>query len=163
MNINYWESLVKDIVAVYKYAQIEITEDMIDIEKLPAPHEPTPLPKDKMAVYIFFNETDTFKVGKAGPNSTARYQSHHYSPRRATSTLAASIIEDKQLKTIVNRDNVEEWIKKNLSRVNLRLDKNLGIAALSLLESFLHCRLKPKYEGLKNKEDSNGVMENNEP
>jgi len=35
----------------------------------------------------------------------------------------------------------------NVSRIDILLDKSEGIFVLNFLESFLHCKLHPKYEG----------------
>jgi len=38
---------------------------------------------------------------------------------------------------------------ENLDRTNFLLDERLGIPVLTLLEAFLQCRLRPRYEGYK--------------
>ena len=40
-----------------------------------------------------------------------------------------------------------EWIERETSRVNILLPSTRGKKLLSLLEIFLHVRLRPKYEG----------------
>ena len=40
-----------------------------------------------------------------------------------------------------------KWIKENLDRANLLMAGEFGMPVLTLLESFLPCRLKPCYEG----------------
>jgi hypothetical protein len=89
------------------------------------------------------------KVGKAGPNSGARYTSQHYNAASAPSTLAASLLKEGH-EIGVNGLSVEsagEWIKSNTSRINFLLKVECGVPALTLLESFLQCRLKPRFEG----------------
>jgi hypothetical protein len=44
---------------------------------------------------------------------------------------------------------IGRWIRENIDRVNFLVDARLGVPVLTLLESFLQCRLKPRYEGFK--------------
>lgn len=144
------EPLVKDFLAVAELAQLEISRDQIAVERLPAPHRPpSRLPAGKMAVYAFAYGDTTLKVGKAGSNSQARYISQHYNAGSAPSTLAASLLKrGKEIGvTDLSNESVSEWIKTYTDRINLILDSETGIDSLSLLEAFLHCRLKPAFEG----------------
>jgi len=102
-----------------------------------------------MAVYVFAYGDTTLKVGKAGSNSQARYVSQHYNPASASSTLAASIVKRGGEIGVSDVDfqSVSEWLKDETDRINILLDTEVGIDALSLLETFLHCRLKPVFEG----------------
>lgn len=103
----------------------------------------------KMAVYVFAYGNTTLKVGKAGPNSQARYISQHHNAGSAPSTLAATLIKrggEIGVADLTN-ESVSEWIKANTDRINFVLDSEAGIDSLSLLEVFLHCRLKPAFEG----------------
>ena len=65
------------------------------------------------------------------------------------STLAGSLLADREQRglTHLSETNVNGWIKKNVDRVNFILNVSLGVHVLSLLETFLQCRLKPRYEG----------------
>ena len=147
-----WNDLLDDFKKVSALAGIAIDDDVMAIECLSAPHTPpSRLPQGKMAVYIFAKGTDVLKVGKVGPKSQARYISQHYNPKSALSTLASSMLSDDSFvkQTSCNEANVGAWIKANLDRTNIILDQRLGIAVLTLLESYLQCRLKPKYEGFK--------------
>jgi hypothetical protein len=143
---------VRDFRNVAALADIDLHADSIEIESLAAPHRPpSRLPTGKMAVYVFsFGET-VLKVGKAGPKSQARYISQHYNPQSASSTLAASILADDQRLAPhkIGVADVGMWIKTRIDRVNLLIGAELGIRTLSLLEAYLHCRLKPRYEGFK--------------
>lgn len=150
MNIS---EIITDFIQVCKLAKVEMSISDIVIETLNAgeEHSPKKLPQGKMAIYIFTDNTGKcYKVGKAGANSNARYQSQHYNPQSAKSNLAKSLMNDYEL----NNDNliqtdVSSWIKKNTSRVNLLIDGNKGIFILNLLEAFIQNRLNPKYEGHK--------------
>jgi hypothetical protein len=121
----------------------------VDIEILPRPHkQPGRLPVGKMAVYVFSSAWQVLKIGKAGPNSHARFSSHHYAPGRAMSTLAGKIIADRQWPGGPRPDPgyIGEWIKRNCDRVNLLLDSGLGTAALTSFEEWLIGELRPRYE-----------------
>lgn len=112
------------------------------------PHQPKALPIQMMGVYTFWYEGKFMKIGKAGPNSNARFLSQHYNPRSAQSTLAASILSDKRMQGKgITEYNVGDWIKNNCRRVDILLDSDLGIFALELVEAALHYKYEPIYEG----------------
>lgn len=145
-------SLITDFIQVAKLARVTILPDMICAEMLPAPHSaPSSLPKGKMAVYVFMWGEQCLKVGKAGPNSPPRYTSHPYSPKSSGSNLAKSILSDGSEAEFARLDKstVGSWIKSNTYRMNFHLDAGVGKLALGLLEAFLQCRLKPRFEGFK--------------
>lgn len=121
----------------------------IETEFLPKPHKPAGLPTGKMAVYAFFLNGQALKVGKAGANSDARYRSQHYNAKSAGSNLALSILTNPARieATGIDEFNAGDWIKQNTDRVNLLVSESLGDPMLSLLESFLHVRWKPVFEG----------------
>lgn len=144
------KTLIADFAQVAKLVGISLPEAAITSEELPAPHlPPRDLPKGKMAVYVFWWGDQCLKVGKVGPRSQARYTSQHYNPKSSGSNLGKSILKEKEKLGWTNLDeaNVGEWIKKETNRTNLLLDATIGIPILSLLESFLQCRLRPHFEG----------------
>ncbi|WP_417657715.1 hypothetical protein [Pseudidiomarina aestuarii] len=144
------ELLLEDFLTVADIARIKINRDQVSVEILPAPHRPpSRLPAGKMAIYVFVYGDTTLKVGKAGSNSQARYISQHYNAGSSPSTLAASLLKRGGEIGVSNLDNdsVSEWIKSETDRINFVLDSEVGIDGLSLFESFLHCRLKPVFEG----------------
>ena len=146
------ESLIDDFRTVATLAGVELHMEAIRIESLSAPHvPPTKLPVGKMAVYVFFKGSDVLKVGKVGAKSQARYTSQHYNPGSAMSTLAGSILADRERLGLSNIDeaSVGHWIRENIDRVNFLMDTQCGVPVLTLLETFLQCRLKPRYEGFK--------------
>ena len=98
-------------------------------------------------------ETQTCLVGA---KSNARYLSQHYRPGSALSTLAASVLADRERYGLAHVDEtaIGQWLKQNVDRTNLLLDGSAGIPVLGLLESFLQCRLKPRYEGFKSQSPS---------
>ena len=142
--------LLTDFLVVAELGQIKMQPDAIRVETLKMPHRAPPsLPKGKMAVYVFSDKERVLKVGKAGPKSQARYTSQHYKVSSAPSTLAASILKDKDAvqRYDLNKENVSNWIKENTDRVNFILDADVGMWGLMLLEVFIQCRLQPVYEG----------------
>ncbi len=127
-----------------------IARDEIEIIYLPAPHtRPSRLPVGKMAAYGFWGNGRWLKIGKAGPNSNARYTSQHYIAGSAMSTLAGSLASDPHMTTVPGFDPQAPgaWIKAATHRVNILLPSHREKALLSLLEAFLHLRLKPRFEG----------------
>ena len=147
------DELSKDFSHVANLAGFSLAARDLTVESLRAPHRPPiRLPPGKVAVYLFDHDGRVLKVGKAGPNSNARYTSQHYSPGAAQSTLAASLL--KRGAEIGIRDltdsNVGDWIRANTDRHNFLLDSSYPIRLLTLLESFLQCRLDPGFEGFRN-------------
>lgn len=144
------EGAIADFCEAAVLAGAKITPDVIRVEILERPHKaPSQLPRGKMAVYAFFQDGKALKVGKAGPNSHARYSYQHYNPRSAASTLAGSIYRDAAAVDLSDPDASEigQWIRFNTDRVNLLLPADYGDATLSFLETFLHLRWQPLFEG----------------
>ena len=144
------KQLLDDFLAAAKRGGIEISQNAINFETLTMPHKPpSPLPKGKVAVYIFSDSECVLKVGQVGPNSQPRYTSHHYNPVSSGSNLSKSLLEDEYAKRKYNlsRETVGEWIKQNTDRVNFIVDAGYYGPVLNLLEAFVQCRLDPIYEG----------------
>ena len=147
--------ILNKFIGVCVLAGIQINRENIEVEILLAgdAHIPTRLRQGYMAVYIFQDENTYYKVGKVGINSNARYQFQHYKPYSSRSNLARSIINDNNLNGVIEiQNNVESWMKRNLTRINLLIPENIlpekkGKLLLNLLEAFLHCFLNPIYEG----------------
>lgn len=123
-------------------------------------HQPSALPSGKQGVYVFITDGHCFKVGKAGPKSKARWNSHHYNLDETTpSAFTKSIIKNKErFKSYfadslhseidqLEKNNIGNWIKNNISRIELLLSQSEGGYALNLLEALVQFRLNPKYEG----------------
>lgn len=142
---------LEDFRKVAALAGAEFIAGSIAVEIAPKPHKaPATLPAGKMAVYAFFLDGQALKVGKVGPKSAARYTSQHYNPASAQSTLAHSILMNAEKvagAAGVNASSVGAWIRTRTDRVNLLAPASLGMPMLSLLESFLHVRWKPLFEG----------------
>jgi hypothetical protein len=103
---------------------------------------------ERLAVYVFMFGERSLKVGKAGPNSVPRFCNHHYGIN-APSTLAKSLLKLQSSMGGNNLDetNVKTWICQYTARVNFFIPSRYGVLALSLLEAFVQCRLKPEFEG----------------
>ncbi|MDL2232516.1 hypothetical protein LJC63_02910 [Ruminococcaceae bacterium OttesenSCG-928-L11] len=113
------------------------------------PHKPAGLPFGKMGVYTFWYNGRFLKIGKAGPNSDARFRSQHYG-FNAASTLAGSIMSDSEMLALgITEGDAGDWIKKNCRRIDILIDASVGIFALELVEGILHYVYEPKYEGFK--------------
>ena len=113
----------------------------------PLNHKPLRLPDGKMAVYTFVYNDVFLKIGQVFKNSNARYQSQHYNINSANSTLARSLTKDNTMTTIVNVDNVSQWIKTNCERFDFIIDAKYGKVALNFIEGILHYHYNPRYEG----------------
>jgi hypothetical protein len=138
-----------DFVRVATLAGFSITLSDIEVEYCPAPHEqPKTLPPKRMAVYVFMYGDRCLKVGKAGPNSAARFCSQHYGTQ-APSTLAKSLMKRPDVigASNVDESNVKALIRDKTTRVNFLIPSQYGVFALSLLEAFIQCLLQPKFEG----------------
>ena len=144
------DSALDLFVTVAELASDPIARVEIVVEYLEAPHrQPTHLPAGYMAVYRFRGDGGWLKIGKAGPNSKARFTSQHYNAGNAPSTLAASLAKDSRMRTVADfdPDAPGAWIKRFTHRVNILVPSGRSPEFLSLLEAFLHLRLRPRYEG----------------
>ena len=139
------------LIKSLKLANVGVNDDQIEVIDNGCPHKTSTLPKGKMAVYAFFYDEKCLKIGKVGPNSNARYNSQHYYPESSKSNLAKSIISDKYFeKKGILIDKIGIWIKENTQRVNIIMDKEIGILTLGFIESFSILYFNPKYEGFEN-------------
>lgn len=142
------KKLVKDFLKVAKLAGIDLPADSVQLKNQAAPHERPTLPIGKMAVYVFSCGSECLKVGKAGPRSFSRYKHQHYRPGNSGSNLAKSLLACSNPPLCgLNDKNVGSRIESETGRTNFLLDAKLGVPVLNLLESFLQCKLKPKFEG----------------
>ena len=144
------KQLLDNFMIVTELTGVKMQAEAIQIETLTMPHRPPKsLPASKMAVYVFSDKKRVLKVGKAGPNSGARYTSQHYNAKSANSTLAGSLLKDKEYtqKYQLNEDNVSSWIKDSTDRVNFIVDAKVSLLTLNLLEAFAQCCLHPYFEG----------------
>jgi hypothetical protein len=135
---------------------ITVPPKKIVVRDLGCPHKPTPLPGGKMAVYCFRLGDTVLKIGKVGPNSSARFQTQHYLPGSSRSNLAKSLVADKSGPCWrMKEGKIGAWMKRRLHRTDILLASDLPIGVLSFLESFLQCLYAPKYEGFKSQRKPN--------
>ena len=149
-------AIADDFAKAATLAKIDIPRSEIEVTHLPAPHRPpSSLPVGKLAVYVFMYGARCLKVGKAGPKSTARYCSQHYG-LKAPSTLAKSLLDRQGDLGVsgLNEHNAKEWICQHTTRLNFLMPSRHGVFALSLLEAFVQCRLKPEFEGFASQRSS---------
>jgi hypothetical protein len=141
----------------------------IEHEAQPAPHRPHSLPRGKCAVYVFsLSQTwgsecaagpdRVIKVGKAGLLSNARFQSQHYNPNSAGSTVAGSLIRSRILWpylgiTRLGSEDVGDWIRQHVDRDNLFLDA-ADESLLRLFEIYLSGTLGSVLEGSESRNTS---------
>jgi hypothetical protein len=126
-----------------------VTTSDIALEVLGRPHRPTSLPTGRMAIYCFFLDQRALKIGKAGPNSNARYLSQHYNPGSSNSNLAKSVLLYPNFLGIspIPPASVKDWIRTRTDRINFLLPMSYGRSVLAQLENFLHTRWNPVFEG----------------
>lgn len=121
------------------------------IEDAGCPHKQPSLPKGYAAIYIFAYVSETkceyLKIGKANAKTASRFTSQHYG-FSARSTLAKSICGDDEFRQIgINQENIKEWMLNNLHRVNIYINAEQGKATTELVETILHYKFRPRYEG----------------
>lgn len=151
--MNDWKSEIEqalcDFITVVRLTGTQISRGNMVVEYIEAPHKPpSGLPHGKMAIYGFWHEGEWLKIGMVGPKSKARYTSQHYNPGSARSTLAKSLLKDKDSPYAIssNGDTIGDWIKQKCNRVNILIDYKFNLKLIALLEAFLHVRLKPRYD-----------------
>ena len=153
------KEMIDAFLQVAELAHTHLTSANVRHEVLPAPHSrPGSLPPGSQAVYAFLLGDRCLKVGKAGPNTQARFTSQHYGIN-APSTLAKSILARpqrladllppgrRQEATTLTEATVGPWIERNAARLHIFVPTQAGPLALGLLEAFVQCRLNPVFEG----------------
>jgi len=164
---NEMNSAIDDFVQALLLAdpKCEMKRQAIIIDDLGCPHKPKKLQAGKMAVYIFRKDGENaeyLKIGKAGSRSNARFNSQHYGPNRAKNSLAGCLLNDPGMVPYhLDSNNVGNWIRQNIHRIDILIDQKEGIFVLNFLESFLHCKFRPKYEGFKSQTQTVGYVTKN--
>jgi len=149
------QALIRDFVQVAGLSGFAIGAEAVTHEVLPAPHEPHTLPKGNQAVYVFSLAppgSTVLKVGKVGPRSNPRFVSQHYNPNSSRSNLAKSLLQHQETWhrlgiTTLDEATVGDWLKTHTTRDHFYLDAGQSKLLLNLLETFLHGRLRPLFEG----------------
>ncbi|PZD96585.1 hypothetical protein DNH61_07250 [Paenibacillus sambharensis] len=139
---------IKDeLLSMIRVAGVKVLDEQIQVENRGNPHKLTKL-NGKIVVYTFSYEGQHLKIGKAGPKSAARVNSHHYDPDSSMSNLSKSILGDTDFELYaLSKSTVGEWIKNNTERIDILIDYQLGIFILNFVEAYLHLKFQPKYEG----------------
>lgn len=144
-------NIKKDIIELIENASElagnKLNKDDFEILLLDTKHTPPKLPDGKMAVYSYVYNGRFLKVGQANINSGARYKYTHYKFSKVKSSLPNSLLNDPEMKNIVDFNDINSWIRNNCKRVDVILDGKLGKFTLNLIEGLLHYKYKPKYEG----------------
>lgn len=159
--IVFEEGLVEDFKIAVSALGLSCAE--VTVENQLAPHTPHKLPRDKCAVYVFSLSSAygslcpagrgrILKVGKAGPNSNARFQYQHYNAGSAQSTLCCMLTEGRILWRYLGivdlcDDAAGEWIKANTDRHNIYLPASSNVPLLDLLERCIRGPVGPVFEG----------------
>ena len=151
------EHLVKKIERQYR--TITGIKCVYSILEVGHTHIPSVLENGKQGVYVFFKGSICFKVGKAGPKSKARWNSHHYNLDLTTpSTMPKSIMKDlKMFKNLFEEnqfneidnlkpDNIKTWIRNNIGRIEFKIDATESKFSLGLLESLVQFHFNPVFE-----------------
>ena len=154
------EPIIKNfIVELQSRLRFEISSDEIKHDLWKAPHQAKDLPSGYGAVYVFtlaeFSQSKAppnraLKVGKAGPNSNARFKYQHYKSGSARSTLAGAIENNPLLWGYIGFPGISldvgEWIRNNTDRYNFYLPESRK-DIIDLLEVYLKAILGPVFEG----------------
>jgi len=136
------------LMDIFKAVGAPITKDSFIVDDLGIPHKPNNLPKNKMALYMFIHEDHFIKIGQADKNSNARFKYQHYNGHAGSGSLCYDIINDPEMKKYnLSMDNVSDWMKANLHRIDILIDAELGKLALNIAEASMHYIYNPKYEG----------------
>ena len=142
------QEIAETIEGVTSFLGNGIPQGSLEVIDRGLPHTPQSLKPGTMGVYTFCYNGRFLKIGKAGPSSNARFLSHHYNPKAASSNLASSILSDADMQDKgITEANVGDWIKQNCRRIDILINADLGIFTLELIEAVLHYKYEPKYEG----------------
>ena len=160
--VNDIDSVVAQFLEWGQKRSPQLRANDVEVALLGVPHTPVAMRKGWQGVYAFAFGTVWLKVGKAGPNSNARWVSPHYKATRSLSNLAWSLLRYTRLSSfnhprlptnlrtqlmVVPPDALGDWIKKHTARVNFTIRAELGPVALDRLERIAQDVLKPVFEG----------------
>jgi len=123
----------------------------VEIEVLDAPHKPGPLPPGRQAVIVFYwpERDDYVYISYAGPNSNARYQSQHYTPKGSPSNLAKRILAQRNQLGLEHLDelSIGPWMRQHLARINFLFPAHWEREVLNVFKKYLKQRLHPLLGG----------------
>ena len=139
---------LNDFVRVAEIVGYELDVDQLIVEASPAPHKRSALPARRMAIYSFWHGKKALKIGLASPNNDARFRYHHYSPGTCVSNLSLSIRDHyAELGLLAPPERYRTWIEAEIGRIDFLLPAEWGQPIGRLLESYLHARWRPRFEG----------------
>jgi hypothetical protein len=152
------KKLINDFAADLKmYVGISADTSRILYDLWEAPHSAKDLPACAGAVYVFSlsprndaraGRDRVLKVGKAGPNSNARFRYQHYKAGSAMSTLAGAIQNNRLLWGYIgffdDSADVGEWIRQNTDRNNFYFQDD---RLIGYFEVYAKACLSPVFEG----------------
>jgi hypothetical protein len=97
----------------------------------------------KWHIYSFWlcENNKALKIGVAGPNSAARFDSQHYNENSSNSNLAKSLLKEK----MCSDEDAKSWIRSNTYRINIVFD-NFSKPLAHALEAHLHVLFEPYFE-----------------
>ncbi|MEM4213449.1 MAG: hypothetical protein QXO63_03985 [Thermoplasmatales archaeon] len=146
------------VVELRNRLKFEINSYEIKHELWKALHNAKGLPHGYGAVYVFTlvesskakaSPNRALKVGKAGPNSNARFKYQHYCGS-AKSTLAGAIENNPLLWSYIGFPgftvDIGEWIRNNTDRDNFYIPENRK-EIIDFLEVYFKAILGPVFEG----------------
>ena len=112
------------------------------------------LKNNEMGIYIFYDDKNVIlKVGKVNSYSNERWIYQHYNMYSSKSNLALSIFHNhdycQKHDILCDENNIKEWIKNNTKRINIVIQRagHSDAFKLNLIESWLHLKLNPLFEG----------------
>ena len=156
------ESLICGFLEALGRAELGEPTKPIAHELLRGPHRAHALPRDRCAVYVFSlcqawgntcpaGPNFVLKVGKAGANSSPRFQYQHYNLKSAGSNVAKSLVNSKVLWPHLGIAHLAEaqagdWIRQNTDRDHFYLE-SADMTYLPELERFIRGIVGPAFEG----------------
>ena len=119
----------------------------VEFEFCEAPHSrPRRLAPTQQAVYLFFRAEEWLRIGQT--SHTGRFTSQHYGTGRAGSTFAKDIWNNRrEFGLSCSEQDLGTWIMQSCGRANFRMPVGRPKEVGRLLESYLHYRLRPRFEG----------------
>ena len=141
------DSLKSEIIAVSKIVGKEINTNDIWICDSGCPHN-SPKKRDSNVsnVYMFQYKDNFLKIGKADIKSSARHNSHHYTPKGSSSSLYHSLEKSDYFKSIISNGNIGKWIKENCRRIDIYINENESSYTLGMIESLMIYKFNPLFE-----------------
>lgn len=131
---------IPGLVQADEWSQVEVDSSTN------AHRPPRPLRYNERAVYAFFKSDSWLRIGQTG--HSPRFTSQHYGTRRANSTFAKDIwVNRNEFGFAGPEGDIGHWILANFGRANMILPAHWPEAVSLLLESYLHYRLNPRFEG----------------